>query len=62
MRWVLPLVAILLLTRCGGVSDYTPDTGSKTSLQGDQGGAGVQAPFWSNDPQKQTLTHQNVGN
>jgi len=59
MRWALPIIALLLLTRCGGVSDYTPDTGSRTSLLGNQGGAGVQAPLWSNDPSKTTVTNQN---
>jgi hypothetical protein len=59
MRWALPFVAIFLLTRCGGMSDYSPDTGSRTSLQGDQGGAGVQAPLWSDDPGKKTVTNQN---
>ncbi len=54
-------MALLLLTRCGGVSDYNPDTGSSTSLTGDQTGAGVQAPIWSNDPSKKTVTNQNAG-
>jgi len=58
MRWALPIFALLLLTRCGGISDYTPDTGSRTSLLGNQGGAGVQAPLWSNDPGKTTITNQ----
>jgi hypothetical protein len=59
MRWALPIIALLLLTRCGGMSDYSPETGSNSSLQGNQGGAGVQAPIWSNDPGKTTLTNQN---
>ncbi len=59
MRWALSVVALLLLTRCGGVSDYTPDTGSRSSLQGNQGGAGLQAPIWSDDPGKKTITNQN---
>jgi hypothetical protein len=41
------------------MTDYSPDTGSNSSLQGDQGGAGVQAPIWSDDPSKQTITNQN---
>ena len=41
------------------MSDYSPDTGSRTSLLGNQGGAGVQAPIWSNDPNKTTVTNQN---
>ncbi len=61
MRWALPVIALLLLTRCGGMTDYTPDTGSKTSLMGNQGGAGVQAPIWSDDPGKKTLTNQSGG-
>ncbi len=59
MRWALPLLALLLLTRCGGMTDYTPDTGPRTSLLGNQGGAGVQAPIWSDDPSKKTITNQN---
>ncbi len=59
MRWAIPVIAVLVLTRCGGVSDYSPDTGSRTSLLGNQGGAGVQAPIWSTDSQKTTVTNQN---
>ncbi len=58
MRWALPIIALFLLTRCGGMSDYSPDTGSRSSLLGNQGGAGVQAPLWSDDPSKQTITNQ----
>lgn len=58
MRRVLPFFALLLLTRCGGMSDYSPDTGSRSSLMGNQGGAGVQAPLWSDDPSKTTVTNQ----
>ena len=53
------MLALLLLTRCSAVSDYDPNTGSNTSLMGNQGGAGVQAPIWSTDPNKSTVTHQN---
>ena len=53
------MIALLLLTRCGGISDYSPDTGSRSSLLGNQGGAGVQAPIWSDDPNKKTITNQN---
>ena len=42
------------------MSDYTPDTGSRSSLLGNQGGAGVQAPIWSDDPSKKTITNQNA--
>jgi hypothetical protein len=59
MRLVLLLPALLLLTHCGGVSDYSPETGSRTSLTGNQGGAGVQANLWSDDPSKKTVTNQN---
>jgi hypothetical protein len=59
MRLALLLSALLLLTHCGGVSDYSPDTGSPSSLQGNQGGTGVQAPLWSDDPNKKTITNQN---
>ena len=59
MRPVLLLFTLFLLTRCGGVSDYSPETGSNSSYMGNQGGAGVQAPIWSNDPGKQTITNQN---
>lgn len=60
MRWVLPLSALLLLTRCteSGMSNYNPDPGSASSLDSVQGGAGLQAPIWSDDPSKHTLTHQ----
>jgi hypothetical protein len=59
MRWAFLLIALVFLTRCGGVSDYSPDTGSRSSLLGNQGGAGVQAPIWSDDPSKTTITNQN---
>lgn len=59
MRWVLPVIAILLLAGCGAVTDYSPDTGSRSSLLGNQGGAGVQAPIWSTDSNKKTITNQN---
>jgi len=58
MRWALPVAALLLLTRCGTLSDYDPNRGSDSSLQGSQGGGGVQAPIWSTDPEKKTVTNQ----
>jgi hypothetical protein len=58
MRWALPLVALFFLTRCGGMTDYDPNRGSNSSLQGNQGSSGVQAPFWSSDPNKTTVTNQ----
>jgi len=59
MRWILPIIAVLFLARCGGMSDYSADSGSPSSLTGNQGGAGVQAPLWSDDPNKKTITNQN---
>jgi hypothetical protein len=61
MRRVLPFLALLLLVRCtsSGMSDYNPDPGSRSNLNSDQGGAGLQAPIWSDDPNKKTLTNQN---
>ena len=60
MRWLLPIFAVLVLTRCtgAGMSDYNPDPGSASNLNSDQGGAGLQAPIWSDDPGKKTLTNQ----
>jgi hypothetical protein len=60
MRRVLPFLALLLLARCtsSGMSDYNPDPGAGSNLNSDQGGAGLQAPIWSDDPNKKTLTHQ----
>jgi hypothetical protein len=59
LRFALLLSSLLLLNHCGGVSDYNPDTGSRSSLTGNQGGAGVQANIWSDDPAKKTVTNQN---
>jgi hypothetical protein len=60
MRWVWPCLALLLLVRCtsGGMSDYNPDPGPASNLNSNQGGAGLQAPIWSDDPSKKTLTNQ----
>jgi hypothetical protein len=60
MRWVLPIAAVLLLARCtsSGMGTYNPDPGTPTSNLSDQGGAGLQAPIWSDDPSKKTLTHE----
>jgi hypothetical protein len=58
MRLGLLLFALFLLTRCAGVSDYSPETGPRSSLQGNEGGAGVQASLWSTDPDKQTVLNQ----
>jgi hypothetical protein len=62
MRWALCIGMVLLLTRCAnmGVSDYSADSGSRSSLLGNQGGAGVQAPIWSTDSNKSTVTNQNA--
>jgi len=59
MRLILLLSALLFLTRCGTVSDYNADSGSPSSLLGNQGGAGVQTSIWSNDPSKKTVSNQN---
>jgi len=59
MRLVFFIVVLPLLAGCSGVSDYSPDTGSRSSLTGNQGGAGVQANLWSDDPSKKTVTNQN---
>jgi hypothetical protein len=59
MRLFFLLSSLLLLTHCSGVSDYSPDTGSRSSYTGNQGGAGVQANLWSDDPSKKTVTNQN---
>ena len=61
MRTVLLLAALLLLTRCSSVSSYDASSGSPTSLTGNQGGAGVQAPLWSSDPAQKTVTNLNPG-
>ncbi len=60
MRWGLMVFALLLLVRCSGagMSDYNPDPGSATNLNSAEGGGGLQAPIWSDDPQKKTLTNQ----
>jgi hypothetical protein len=59
MRWKWWLIVLLPLTGCAGISDYSPDRGSPSSLTGNQGGTGVQAPFWSSDSsQKTLLNHQ----
>ncbi len=60
MRWGLMVFALLLLVRCTGLgmSDYNPDPGSASNITTNQGGAGLQAPIWSDDPSKKTLTNQ----
>jgi hypothetical protein len=60
MRWGLMVFALLLLVRCTnmGMSDYNPDPGSASNLNSSQGGGGLQAPIWSDDPSKKTLTNQ----
>ena len=60
MRWGLLIFTLLLLVRCTdmGMSTYNPDPGSASNLNTSQGGAGLQAPIWSDDPSKKTLTHQ----
>jgi len=60
MRPVLLLCALLLLTRCGTTSQYDANSGqAPSSLNGSQGGGGVQTSIWSNDPSQKTITNQN---
>jgi hypothetical protein len=60
MRWTLPVIALLLLTRCSNLSQYDANSGqSASSLNGSQGGGGVQTSIWSNDPSQKTITNQN---
>jgi hypothetical protein len=62
MRSVFLLATLLLLTRCGTVSSYDANRGqSSSSLNGNQGGAGVQTSIWSTDPSQKTITNQNGG-
>jgi hypothetical protein len=63
MRWGFMILALLLLVRCTnmGMSDYNPDPGSSSNINSDQGGAGLQAPIWSDDPSKKTVTNQQAG-
>jgi hypothetical protein len=58
MRSALSIVALFLLTRCSSFSDYDPNTGSNTSLLGNQGTSGVQTSIWSDDPNKATIVNQ----
>ncbi len=62
MRRVLPFAALFLLVRCtsAGMSDYNPDPGPGSNITTDQGGAGLQAPIWSDDPNKKTLTNRST--
>ena len=55
MRILFLLSVLLTLTRCAGISDYSPETGSRSSYMGNQGGAGVQGALWSNDPSHSTV-------
>jgi hypothetical protein len=59
MRWIFYPSVLVMLAGCAGVSDYSPDTGSRSSLTGNQGGAGAQAALWSNDPSHKTVLNQN---
>jgi uncharacterized protein YceK len=60
MRWLPPLIVLLVLTGCGTVSQYDANSGyDRSSLQGSQGGDGVQTSIWSDDPNKKTITNQN---
>jgi hypothetical protein len=60
MRLVFLLATLVFLTRCSSMSSYDANSDqSNSSLIGSQGGGGVQAPFWSTDPNKTTVTNQN---
>ena len=59
MRAALLLSMVVFLTGCGSFSDYDANSGSPSSLQGNQGGGGVQTSIWSNDPSKKTISNQN---
>jgi hypothetical protein len=57
MRWALSVIAVLLLTRCSSLSSYDANADqSSSSLTGSQGGGGVQAPIWSTDKNKSTVS------
>ena len=61
MRPVLLFAALVLLTRCSSMSSYDANSDqSNSSLIGSQGGGGVQAPIWSTDPDKNTVTKPNA--
>ena len=60
MRSILLLFVLTSLAGCSSVTEYDADKGyDHTSLEGSQGGDGVQTSIWSNDPNKNTITHQN---
>ncbi len=59
MRCCCLILSLLLLTHCSGISDYSADRGSSTSLTGNQGGSGAQATLWSSDPGHKTVLNQN---
>jgi uncharacterized protein YceK len=60
MRPILMLFVGLLLNGCGTVSQYDANSGQNaSSLNGSQGGGGVQTSIWSNDPSQKTVTNQN---
>ncbi len=56
---MLLVIALGLMAGCSSISQYDADKGtSPTSNVGSEGGDGVQTSIWSNDPSKNTLTHQ----
>jgi hypothetical protein len=62
MRPALLFITLLVLTQCSSMSPYDANSGESSSSQvGSQGGAGIQAPIWSDDPNKKTVTNQNPG-
>jgi len=55
MRPVLLLAALVLLTRCSGISQSQEvDNQSPTSLMGSQGGGGIETSIWSDNPDQKT--------
>ena len=60
MRWALSVIAVLIVSGCSSFSSYDPNADhSNSSLTGSEGGGGVQAPIWSTDTSKNTITNQN---
>ncbi len=60
MRLVLLLSALAALSSCGEISPYDATYGqSPSSLNGSQGGGGIQTDIWSNNPGQKTLTNEN---
>ncbi|MCE0521764.1 MAG: hypothetical protein LV480_02510 [Methylacidiphilales bacterium] len=62
MRLAILFSALFVLTCCSTVSQYDATSGqSASSLNGSEGGGGVQTSIWSTDPNQKTITNQNAG-